>query len=92
MNYAIINKDGKIVNVIWYEGGKWSPPEGHIMVRTDVAGIDDLFDHATGNIHKTDGSICHHNTDYETYISGKGYIKHPSHIDNVSIEFSNPNP
>lgn len=39
-NYAIIDANGNVVNVIDFEeGAEWSPPEGYTSVQSDTAGI-----------------------------------------------------
>ena len=44
MRHAVI-KDGFVVNVIELEpGSKWTPPEGHSVVRDDECQIGDTYD------------------------------------------------
>lgn len=44
MRYALINADGKVENVVEWSGhGEWSPPDGLVAVKTDIADIGWLF-------------------------------------------------
>jgi hypothetical protein len=74
MNHAIVNKEGKVVNVVWWTGGEWLPPRDHMVIRTDVAGIGDSYDHATGIFDKVTGHKAHRDTKYEDFVSGKELI------------------
>lgn len=44
--HGIVNKDGKVVNVVIWDGiNDWRPQEGHIAIRHDEINIDDKWDH-----------------------------------------------
>ena len=43
--YALINQDGKVINIIiWEEEKKWGPPQNHVVVKTDKAQRGDIYD------------------------------------------------
>lgn len=44
MRHAIVNKDGKVVNVIIWEGSEFLPPRDHYVIQSDVADIGDSYD------------------------------------------------
>lgn len=71
MNHALVNKEGKVVNVIWWTGDAWTPPVDHLVIRTDIAGIGDTYDHKSGHFTKADGKKHHRDKPYEEYIQGK---------------------
>ncbi len=42
--YAVINKDGRVVNVIAWDGKtNWKPPEGHRVEANEEVGIGDVW-------------------------------------------------
>ena len=46
MRHAVIDKKtNMVVNVVMWDGNnKWSPPNGHYVVQSDIADKDDLYD------------------------------------------------
>ncbi len=44
MRHAIVNKDGKVVNVIIWEGAEFLPPRDHYVIQSDVADMGDSYD------------------------------------------------
>ncbi len=45
MRHAIIDpKDGKVVNVVVWEGKEWLPPRGYMVVQLDNVDIGDTWD------------------------------------------------
>ena len=50
--YAVVDNNSlSVVNVIIWDGeAQWSPPANHIAVRSDSAGIGDLYDPNTKSI------------------------------------------
>ena len=43
--YAVCNKNHEVVNVIIWDGeAKWSPPEGHYVVRHDQCDRGHVYD------------------------------------------------
>lgn len=75
MNHALVNKDGKVVNVVWWLGLQWIPPKDHYIIRTDIAGFGDSYDHSNGIFTKEDGRKVHRDTKQEDYLQGKGYAE-----------------
>lgn len=43
MKHAIVNSDNVVVNMVIWEGEEWLPPRDHIVVRSDEAGIGDIY-------------------------------------------------
>lgn len=74
MNHALVNKEGKVVNVIWWVGHEWIPPSDHLVIRTDVAGIGDSYDHTTGVFAKITGHKVHRDTKYQDFVNSKGLL------------------
>jgi len=54
MRYAIVNKDGIVINICEWDGiTQWSPPTGCIAVQHDYCDINDFYDKFTGRLTKT---------------------------------------
>lgn len=71
MNHAIVDKENKVVNVVWWTGDAWTPPKDHMVIRSDVMSIGDTYDHASGNVTKLDGSVHHRDKSYEDFSNGR---------------------
>ena len=52
MKHAIVNKENKVVNVVIWEGAEWLPPRDHLVVRSDVAGIGDIYHPETNSFER----------------------------------------
>lgn len=51
--HAIINNQSKeVVNVVIWEGAEWLPPRGHLVVKSDTAGIGDIYNEESGEFTK----------------------------------------
>ena len=74
MNHAIIDKTGEVVNVVCWEGAEWLPPRGHMVVRSDIAGIGDKYDIDTGVFTKENGKRYHKDLELAKYMNGEGEI------------------
>lgn len=45
MRYAVVNLETtEVINIIIFNGGNWSPPQGYIAVQSESAQIGDTFD------------------------------------------------
>ena len=75
MNHAIVDKNGEVVNVVWWLGDEWLPPRGHMVIRSDVMGIGDMYDHEKGHVTKPDGRKFHRDTKYDDYVKGEAHLK-----------------
>lgn len=42
--HAVINKDGRVVNVIIWDGAEFLAPRDHYVVQSDLADIGDSYD------------------------------------------------
>lgn len=43
--HAIINPEGKVVNIIIWDGqDKWSPPKDHTVIQNDSVYVNDTYD------------------------------------------------
>lgn len=52
LRHAVINKEGKVVNVVIWDGKtKWQAPEGCITVQNDQVNIGDDYDFQKNVIH-----------------------------------------
>lgn len=52
LRHAVINKEGKVVNVVIWDGKtKWQAPEGCITVQNDQVNIGDDYDFQKKVIH-----------------------------------------
>ena len=51
--HAIV-KDGKVVNVVIWEGGSWLPPQGHMVVHCpdNQCDVGDTYDDKTNTFSK----------------------------------------
>lgn len=47
MKHAIVNSDNVVVNMVIWEGAEWLPPRDHLVVRSDTAGVGDIYDPQT---------------------------------------------
>ena len=53
MRHAIINKDGRVVNVVEWEGLAWLPPREHYCVAAPGIDIGDQYNFETNEFIKT---------------------------------------
>lgn len=45
LRHAVINPEGKVVNVIIWDGvSLWNPPKGHIAVQDNLVNHEDTYD------------------------------------------------
>ncbi len=44
MRHGIVNKDGKVVNVIIWNGAEFLPPQDHYVIQHDSIDIGDSYD------------------------------------------------
>ncbi|CAB4132680.1 hypothetical protein UFOVP255_45 [uncultured Caudovirales phage] len=50
MNYAVINSENLVVNVVVWDGvSPWSPPEGCSVIQSDTAGIGSTYNPIEGS-------------------------------------------
>lgn len=75
MNHAIVDQKGDVVNIVWWLGAEWLPPRNHLVIRTDVAGIGDKYDHEKGEIKKPDGRVYHRDLQHDKYMKGEGMLR-----------------
>ncbi len=69
--YAVV-KEGKVVNTIEWDGiTNWSPPQGTILIRSDIGDIDDDYDENDESFIKKDGKKHHKDKKKENYKAGK---------------------
>lgn len=62
--YAVINKDGDVMNVVIWDGvTQWNPPKDHIAVREDKVDVFDKYDRATKTFTRFDKRA-----DYESHV------------------------
>lgn len=45
--YAIVNKEGRVVNIIEWAGAEWLPPRDHYVIASDTASIGNIYDFET---------------------------------------------
>lgn len=84
MNHAVINKAGEVVNVIWWEGAPWTPPEGCTVVKSDIMGIGDKYDNDKAEITKADGRVYNKDTKIQDYLDAKAILRQPDIIAEVT--------
>lgn len=54
--YAVIDElTGRVINVVLWDGGQWSPPVGTYVVQSDFADRGDLFNPDFAIFSKADG-------------------------------------
>lgn len=44
MRHAVVNQNGKVVNVIEWNGAAWLPPKDHYVVYAPISDIGDTYD------------------------------------------------
>ena len=75
MNHALINKNNEVVNVIWWEGAPYTPPEGHFLVKSDIASIGDSYQSEKGCFLKADGKSYKVDLNMSDYLAGEAHEK-----------------
>lgn len=46
LRHGVVNKEGKVVNVIIWDGvTKFNPPDDHVLIRNDEVNINYMWDH-----------------------------------------------
>ncbi len=50
--HGIVNKEGKVVNVVLWDGAPWQPPADHYVLAHEKVDIGDHYDLATGKLTK----------------------------------------
>lgn len=46
LRHGVVNKEGKVVNVIVWDGvTQFNPPDDHILIRHEEININDMWDH-----------------------------------------------
>jgi hypothetical protein len=68
--HALVNKEGKVVNVIVWEGHPFVPPQNHMIVNSEVCDMGVTYDDRTETFTKVcNGKSYHRKTTYHEYIN-----------------------
>ena len=68
--YAVVDKLGKVVNVIIWEGHEFKIPEGHTLIKSEVCDKNDSYDFTEKTFTKRcNGKKYHESTSFEDYIN-----------------------
>ncbi len=69
--HAIIDKEGKVRNVVVWEGKEWLPPRDHLVVASEICDIGDIYNESDSTFLKNDGKRYHKDKSLEDYKSGR---------------------